>query len=254
VTVARIGCLLPALCARALVLSVLVGGAGAARADAVPPPPDDCPSGEVGTTDHSGPRCEKEAPTDCPAGWRGVQGGSCMLAPCDTDERCGAGQACIEHAVCLQPVPDDYYEYGEEPRDAGADEGAALPGFARGLIAGPMAPRVKRPKPIVRYEATNLCAADVACAAPRTCQTEKLCAPRGARAVAYRGTNVTPARVARQTGEPLTQSEARPSEATAPPAKGGCAACGVGASPSSSAWVLLVIGIAAAIARRAAGR
>ncbi|MCA9619864.1 MAG: tetratricopeptide repeat protein, partial [Myxococcales bacterium] len=46
-----------------------------ARADAVPPPPDDCPAGAVGETDHGGPHCRPttcEVAQDCEkqAGWR----------------------------------------------------------------------------------------------------------------------------------------------------------------------------------------
>jgi hypothetical protein len=222
-----------------------------ALADAVPPAPTDCPGGHVGVTSHGGPACVKEAPEDCPPGWRGVLGGSCMLTPCAADASCPAGEACIEHSVCLQPFEHHFYDYGEEPPGAspGQEQGAGAPRGAREFFAGPPAPRVKRPEPIFRYDATNLCAPQAPCVSPRTCQTEKLCAPRGKRAVAYLGSNVQSVRVARTTEEALTQNDAQSSEGAAPP-RGGCAACAVRGGAAGSAWVWAVIGLAATVARR----
>jgi hypothetical protein len=177
-----------------------------ANADVVRPPPTNCPPGEVGVTSHGGPRCMKEAPKDCPTGWNGVLGGNCTLRPCTADDQCGDGQACVEHSVCLEPVEDPFYDYGEQPE--------ATQDIGKRLFGGPMAPKKRRDKPIFRYNATNLCATDVACGAPRTCQPEKLCVPRGGRAVAYKGTNIQAARVARKTATPITESKAKPDESS----------------------------------------
>jgi MYXO-CTERM domain-containing protein len=244
---------------RSLVLLVAVLGlADTAAADAIMPPPDDCPSGEKGISSHSGPQCVKVEPTDCPPGWRGVLGGECMLSPCATDKQCGPSEACIDHSVCLKPSEDGYYDYGEEPPPGEAEETGALPkNYPRELLGGPMQPKVKRNKPIIRYEAVNLCAAEVQCAAPSTCQTEKLCAPKGKRAVAYLGTNISAVRVARQTDTPLTQSEAAATEVASPAVqrvdKGGCAACSIERG-GDDAWLLALLALAVASVRRAARR
>src|SRR5262249_40884224 len=146
-----------------------------------------------------GPRCELEPPKDCPTGWDGAIGGTCILRPCKTASDCAEGNECVEHSVCLESYQDEFYDYNETPD---ADEQGQLEprSIVRspGLIAGPPAMKQRRTTPITRYNAVNLCSADVACAAPRTCQPEKLCVPTGKRAVAYKGTNVSPARVARK--------------------------------------------------------
>jgi hypothetical protein len=238
-----------------VLLTAVLGLADSAAADAIMPPPDDCPSGETGISSHGGPRCVKVEPTDCPVGWRGALGGDCMLRPCAADKDCEPSEACIDHSVCLQPSEDGYYDYGEQPPPGEAEETGALPrNYPRELLGGPMAPKVQRKKPIIRYEAVNLCAPSVQCAAPRTCQTEKLCAPKGKRAVAYLGTNISPIRVARQTDTPLTQSESGPSEVAAPPVpKGGCAACSIERG-GDDAWLVAVLALAVASARRASRR
>lgn len=247
----------------ALLLAAL-GLADTAAADAIMPPPDDCPRGEKGVSSHAGPRCVKEAPTDCPPGWRGALGGDCMLRPCTGDEQCDASEACVEHSVCLQHSEDGFYDYGETPEPGDTEESGALPkNYAPDLLGGPPMPKIKRKKPIIRYEAVNLCAPSVACAAPHTCQTEKLCAPKGKRAVAYLGTNISPIRVARKTETPLVQSEAAPTETASPAtpqpgtAHGGCAACAVGSGRwgggGDLGWLAgAVVGLA--IGRRATRR
>src|SRR5262249_22053507 len=158
----------------------------------------------------------KEAPKDCPAGWRGVLGGKCMLAPCENDAGCQEGEACVEHAACLSPFPDEFYDYNEEEREKHGMlepiEGSLL--RSQGLLAGPPMPKTKRPKPIIRYNAVNVCSREIACAAPATCQKEKLCVPRGKRVLAYRGSNVEPARVQRKTDTPITTSAAEATEAS----------------------------------------
>ncbi len=207
-----------------LVAASLVALPRPAHADAVPPAPTDCPRGQVGVTSHGGPECVLKAPTDCPKGWRGLLGGKCALSPCETDAQCQEGEVCTAHAVCLEAYKDDEYGYGEDEEHGEAEPRALL--TSPDLLAGPPMPRRKRATPIYRYLAVNLCSADVACVAPRTCQTEKLCVPKGARAVAYRGANATPMTVARKSAVMLTSGSADASEATAPPpVKRGCAGC-----------------------------
>lgn len=63
-----------------LVLAALVAPR-AARADAVMPPPKDCPTGARGQTSHNGPWC---APTTCAA-----------------DKDCPSGEICREQALCV---------------------------------------------------------------------------------------------------------------------------------------------------------
>lgn len=184
-----------------------------------------------------------------------------MLMPCATDAECPADHACVEHLACLQPFSDATYDPGEEERE---QRGAGLPPPA--LLAEPPPWRKPRPTPITRYDAVNLCSAEVACAAPRACQPEKLCAPRGARALAYRGDNVTPARVARKTpaksavapapsaSAPSPNEAPRPLESTAP-TRGGCAGCAQ--AGGASAGGLGALGAALALLwrrrRRSAG-
>jgi MYXO-CTERM domain-containing protein len=227
-----------------------------ARADVVMPPPTDCPRGQVGVTSHGGPRCEIEAPKDCPNGWDGALGGTCILRPCANDSECGEGKECVEHAVCLEPFQDEYYDYGEDERE---EHGENEPrGLLRspGLLAGPMAPKKKRPTPITRYNAMNLCAPDIACGAPRTCQPEKLCVPKGTRAVAYKGANISGARVARKTATPITTSAASPTEKTSPnvtrpPGRGcgGCASSAEGA-PGAGLFGAAALALLGALRRR----
>jgi MYXO-CTERM domain-containing protein len=227
-------------------------------ADVVMPPPTDCPDGQVGVTSHGGPTCLAVAPTDCPTGWRGQLGGNCALAPCAADANCSAGEACVEHAVCLQPFEDEYYDYGEDERE---EHGLLEPHpsdllRSPGLLAGPMMPKKKRQKPIVRYDAVNLCASGIACEAPGTCQPEKLCVPRGSRALAYRGKNIQPRRVARKTETPLTASGAEPNEvpaailSTSRPGAKGCAGCATAPAPDQTAALGAAAAAIIALARR----
>jgi MYXO-CTERM domain-containing protein len=241
--------------------AALVAVLSTAEADVVRPPPTDCPAGQVGVTGHGGPKCVDAAPLDCPTGWRGQLGGNCVLAPCETDANCQSGEACVEHAVCLQPFEDDYYDYGEEEREK---HGWAEPHpsdilRSPGLLAGPVAPKTRRAKPIVRYNAVNLCSAEIACAAPNTCQTEKLCVPRGSRALGYRGQNISPARVARKTETPLTTSGAEPTETPSPitsttrPGTSGCAGCTVPPDQPTGALALASAALALLALKRRRG-
>jgi hypothetical protein len=244
---------------------VLSAAPHASARDAVPPPPLLCPPGYKGVTSHAGPKCEQNAPRNCPTGWDGVLGGNCVLMPCPASGQCHTGYVCVEHAVCLQPKQDDFYDYNETPAPAPApttapsppaapsgspDKEGALPRAPEAPLGEPLPARVRRPTPIFRYEAVNLCSPAVACAAPATCQTEKLCVPAGKRAVAYLGPNIQPVRVARQSETPLTTSGAAATEAAA--SASGCG-CSVGAR-TGHAWLVAAFAVAGALARRSARR
>jgi hypothetical protein len=239
-----------------LAILVLVTAAAPARADVVMPAPTNCPRGQVGTTSHGGPRCELEPPKDCPPGWGGVMGGTCMLRPCSGDDDCDKekGEACVEHAVCLEAFEDEFYDYNEDEQHGENPPRRLLQ--SPDLLAGPPMQKKRRPTPITRYNATNLCSKEIPCAAPRTCQPEKLCVRSGTRAVAYKGTNVSLARVARKTAAPLTTSAASPTEATSPnvtvPPKRGCSGCASGGPASGAAILASLALVALAIARRRA--
>jgi hypothetical protein len=71
-----------ATCAAALALTLL---ATRARADAVPPPPDDCALGSQGNTCHGGTYCTPPA-------------------PCTSDADCTGGEVCQPLAVCIGQV------------------------------------------------------------------------------------------------------------------------------------------------------
>lgn len=232
----------------ALALGLSVAPHAAAR-DAVPPPPLICPPGYEGVTSHAGPKCEQKAPKSCPAGWHGVLGGNCVLEPCRSGQ-CGSGKVCVEHAVCLQPKQDDFYDWGEAPPpDAGtpADAGGSGTPSPSDPLGEPMGPRVRRATPIFRYEAVNLCSASVPCAPPSTCQTEPLCVAPSTRAVAYLGKNIQPVRVARQTDTPLAADGAKPTENAAPAS--GCG-CSVGARTDHGWLVAAAVLVAGAVGAR----
>lgn len=67
------------LCALAALLLVSI-----AEADAVPPPPADCPAGSRGETCHGGPHCRPK--------------------PCDVDADCSSGETCQDLDLCLGQV------------------------------------------------------------------------------------------------------------------------------------------------------
>ena len=252
-----------------------------ARADAVMPPPANCPPGHVGVTSHGGPQCVAVAPKNCPPAWHGLLGGTCTLTPCGDDSGCASGETCTEQSVCLEPFQDSYYEWNEVPTMSRGPGG-------NWLGAPPPAKR-PRPYPITRYDAVNVCAPDFKCDAPRACQPEKICVPKGKHAAVFRGTNLTPARVARITdpgppGGPAPSASAPPPDASAapapaptptppapsasdmpspvtlpaapPPSQGGCAGCSATSASTKSLAVvgLLAAGAAVIVARRRRAR
>ena len=63
----------------ALLVVASVGVASVAAADAIPPPPENCPEGSTPVSSHSGTGCKLNPPTNCPSGWRGMLGGVSVL-------------------------------------------------------------------------------------------------------------------------------------------------------------------------------
>ncbi len=138
-----------------------------ALADAVPPPPDDCPSGTIPTTDHGGPRCEKEPPKNCPSGWRGVMGGECALALCSSDADCAdSGRVCRPASVCFEPWQ----------RTSTCDN--ASPSRSNNLATpSPVlgGPCMQLDEPVTEWNPVNVCGGTEKCAAPSECRPSKLC-------------------------------------------------------------------------------
>jgi hypothetical protein len=134
-----------------------------AFADAVPPPPRNCPPGQVGITSHGGPRCVPAAPKSCPAGWRPQIGGVCVVAVCFEDANCEAGQKCKQAEVCLQ---ERLVEWGEAPQ-------SRVDPF---LFAEP--PRHNVP-PRKVIETIDVCGDKRSCPDDSKCDTGKICLPKG---------------------------------------------------------------------------
>lgn len=132
--------------ANVLAIVLLLGSAGTARADAVMPPPEDCPVGSEGVRCHGPRRC---APRTC-SGDSDCNGGRCVeLAlcvsthscsgprrepqldhvegPCGADDACDSerGATCRRVSVCTGGAPESAAA-AEEPgaEDAQEEEGA----------------------------------------------------------------------------------------------------------------------------------
>jgi hypothetical protein len=194
------------------------------HADAVPPPPDDCPSGMVGVTGHGGPHCEKEAPKNCPNGWQGMIGGLCVLSVCSADADCqGDGKVCKKTSLCYEPH--------ERTTTCGSNERArpgpelASPGSR---VLG--APCATLPEPVTDWEAVNICGGSEPCASPSECRPSGLC--------------VTPS-------APAPAAQRGNSSGTVEPKPSGCGSGCVGApSPGKSGAAFGALGVLGLLAAR----
>lgn len=77
---------------------------GIARADAVPPPPEECPRGTHGTTGHSGAGCVSD---HCPAGSLGMMckgAPTCKVIECVGDGGGLCGGKCQQVKACVRPT------------------------------------------------------------------------------------------------------------------------------------------------------
>lgn len=144
-----------------LALGASACGLPAASADAVPPPPRTCPTGQVGITDHRGARCVERAPTNCPAGWIGELGGKCVLHVCTSDDACGKDKQCREIDACL-------HEWLQEWGEAARPDPFVL-----------AAPPHRLEPPIRRVDAVDVCQPDRKCPIDSTCGKAKVCLPVG---------------------------------------------------------------------------
>jgi len=201
--------------------AVLVGGltwvlalwAQTALADAIPPPPENCPGDTVPTSDHGGQRCEPPPPEDCPPGYRGQVGGQCVVHQCGTDQDCGPGKHCLDAQICFAPH-EVWVEYGRAPvsRD--------------NLLAGPPIP-LDEPKTV--FDPVGVCQQAGDCESPSECRPGKLCFPIGVAATAA---------PPRPSGHTPGSTKDRPSGCGK-----GCATSG----PAGAALGIAVIGVVAAL-------
>lgn len=140
-----------------------------ARADAVPPPPASCPKGQVGITDHGGPRCVPEAPKNCAPGYRGELGGRCVLATCSSDNHCEGGRRCFQIETCQE---------FRELHWTGWGWSAQRPASRDSFLAGPPRPQPSGP-PEKAWVNLHICGQDGPCNAPAECRPTGLCYPPG---------------------------------------------------------------------------
>lgn len=136
-----------------------------AWADAVPPPPEDCPKGTVGTTSHGGPRCEPEPPKDCAPGYRGVVGGTCELANCTIDAQCEGGLRCLAATTCQEFRQLHWTGWGWS---------AQAPAPRSNFLAGPPREAPDEPAP-KEWVVLGVCGQDGPCPSPAECRPSKLC-------------------------------------------------------------------------------
>ncbi len=126
----------------ALLVVASVGVASVAAADAIPPPPENCPAGSTPVSSHSGAGCKLNPPTNCPSGWRGMLGGVCGLSACKQDAQCTGGRVCREASLCMEKHEVHH------PRMA---------------------------ETFTEWRAYNVCAAGVTCESPRSCRSQRVC-------------------------------------------------------------------------------
>src|SRR5687768_557710 len=140
-----------------------------AHADAVPPAPENCPPGQVGTTSHGGPRCEKAPPKNCPIGWVGVIGGTCRLHTCSEDGHCqgeGGAKVCRDYSLCHQPKTRAKTCGALAPPPRSAEMAMVLPGAC-----------VPLEQPVTDWIPINVCGGAERCPSPSECRPGKLCVP-----------------------------------------------------------------------------
>jgi len=138
-----------------------------ALADAVPPPPEHCPKGHVGITDHGGPKCVKEAPKNCPPGYRGELRGRCVLATCTADDQCKDGRRCLQIATCQEYREHHWTGWGWQARQRPLRDN---------FLGGPPRPQPPGP-PKKAWVNLHICGQDGPCNAPGECRAAGLCYP-----------------------------------------------------------------------------
>lgn len=206
--------------------------ATAAFADAVPPEPDDCPSGQVGITSHSGPECVLEAPKDCPPGYRGALRGKCVLATCSEDGQCDQGRRCLPIQTCQEFRELNWNGWGWSAKTEVVRRD--------NLFAEPPSEQPDGP-PKKAWVLLRICGQDGPCNAPAECRPTSLCYPPNA--VGQTGAT------AGGTPDPDNQNGTYVDESASPVTRqaptssdggGGCRkGCSAGSSASTPGWLAL---------------
>jgi hypothetical protein len=199
-------------------LWLTVATSSVALADAVGPPPKECPAGLVPAAFHNRAACVLPEPKNCPPGWRGELEGLCKLAICDgTDYACRLGEHCAPADLC---VVEKIRQWGWGPR-------APIRGSE--LAAPPQ--RLDHPRH--EFEAVDVCGEGSKCQEGK-CEALHVCLPNGE----------TRVRSAVGSGNPIASVMVR---------RGGCAGCGTVTSRGSAVGIgaaLLALGVALARRRR----
>ncbi len=138
-----------------LLVVASIGVASVAAADAIPPPPENCPAGSTPVSSHSGSGCKLNPPTNCPSGWRGMLGGVCGLSECEQDAQCTNGRVCREASLCMEKHDVHHHRMAET---------------------------------FTEWRAYNVCTSASACESPRSCRSQRVCVePKTGRAVPLLG-------------------------------------------------------------------
>lgn len=216
-----------------------------AFADAVPPPPEDCPPGQVGTTSHGGPACALEAPKNCAPGYRGEVGGNCVLAACSSDKECEDGQRCLQVDAC-QELRELYW--------TGWGWRAQRRVAASNLLGGPPEPKPEGDPPQA-WVKLRICGQDGACNLPAECRPMGLCYPLSA-VGKTKAKVVVAAPVAEELPEDVSSysliaSDPRTSKEMPESRDGGCRkGCSVSTSANLASWLIVPLLTCARLRRR----
>jgi MYXO-CTERM domain-containing protein len=222
-----------------------------AWADAVPPPPEDCPKGQVGVTSHRGPACVLEAPKDCAPGYRGNVGGTCSLAACSSDQECEGGTRCFQVDTCQEHRELHWDGWGWSARRPVAVSG--------NFMAGPARPAPEGPPPSAWIK-LRICGQDGPCNAPAECRPAGLCYPPNA-VGKTKAKVVAAAPVAEALPEGvypqtlIAPDQGRNVEKTGSDNGGGCRkGCSVSSTPQLVGWFALPLLAGAGLWRRRRAR
>jgi hypothetical protein len=220
--------------------------ATSALADAVPPEPEHCPSGQVGVTSHSGPECVLEAPKNCPPGYRGVLRGKCVLATCSADGQCDNGRRCLPIQTCQEFRELHWSGWGWSAKT----EAPKRDNF----FAEPPSPQPEGP-PKKAWVLLHICGQDGPCNAPAECRPTSLCYPpeavgqTGATAGGAPDTGNDNGTYVDETASPVTRQAPTTSSDS-----GGCRrGCTAGSNVSVLGWLALPLLGALALWRRRLG-
>jgi len=155
----------PGAVTASLLLGLAVLFALPARADVVPPPPDDCPAGTTPRTNHFGPYCEPPPPESCPDGH--VAKVYLDKAYCEPPP----AEVCPPGSHWISQGPDDLYCRGGRPcGEYDCPEGDTC-------VESSLCVRQVRQFRMMYEVASKVCEADGDCDEGETCVTAKRCDP-----------------------------------------------------------------------------